>query len=149
MDDVLRDEKKMYLKRYVRILKRIERLEYKLLGLDEQMFSLGSGEIKDSIRGGIPRTLDDIMASKEETSERINRLVKESRAIRKDIVSVLDQLEDYRHVEVLELFFIADKTIEDIAEETGYTVRHTIRLYTQAIELLVIPNVSSVSQACQ
>ncbi|MCB4994340.1 V-type ATPase subunit a family protein, partial [Streptococcus mutans] len=129
MDDVLRDEKKMYLKRYVRILKRIERLEYKLLGLDEQMFSLGSGEIKDSIRGGIPRTLDDIMASKEETSERINRLVKESRAIRKDIVSVLDQLEDYRHVEVLELFFIADKTIEDIAEETGYTVRHTIRLY--------------------
>ncbi len=130
------DSKKRFLKRYSRIMKRIERLEDKLFDLDSRLYKVTTGEMTDMPRGGGSLTMDDVMVLKEETTERINALVQESRNIRKEIVVALDELEDFRHVEVLEHFFIEDKSIEEIAEETGYTVRHTIRFYTDAINLL-------------
>lgn len=141
MDQEKEDEfkiKKSFLKRYTRIQKRIERLEYKLFMLDEKLYTVKNASISDLPRGGQPVTIDDILIRKEETEERINQLVMRSIGIRSEIYDVIDQLEDYRHVEVLEHFFIDDMSIEAIADKTGYTVRHTIRFYTKAIELLDI-----------
>lgn len=132
--------KKAYLKRYSRIVKRIERLEEKKKQMDDRMFSIGSGQITDMPRGSTPVTLDEQLARKEETEQRIERLVQRSRKIRRETYAVIDQLEDYRMVEILEWFFIYDLRMEDVAERAGFHVRHTTRLYTEAIHLLTLPD---------
>lgn len=137
-EDVFK-EKKKFLKRYLRIMKRVERLEQKLAQLDDRLTSISGRPITDMPKGGIPMTLDDLLANKMETEERINTIVQESRKIRKEILNVLDGLEDVHHVEVLELFFINGLQLEDIAERMGYTTRHTVRFYTDGIKALDWP----------
>lgn len=130
------DVKKMYLKRYSRMMKRIERLEDKLANMDDRLYSVGSGEISDMPRGGVPKTLDDLIAAKDETLNRIDQLVRTSRSIRSEIYQVIDTLEDYREVEVLEQFFIEGLTIEEIAERSGYAIRHVRRFYSNALHTI-------------
>ena len=132
-------EKKNFLKRYLRIMKRVERLENKLAQLDDRLTSISGRPITDMPRGGIPTTMDDLLADKMETEERISNLVHESMVIRKEIFGALDGLDDARHVEALELFFIEGLPFEDIAERMGYTTRHTMRFYTEGIKALDWP----------
>lgn len=132
-------EKKKFLKRYLRIMKRVERLENKRAQLDARLTSISGRPITDMPRGGIPMNMNDVLANKLETEERITRLTRESMDIRKEIFGLLDGLTDVRHVEVLELFFIDGLQVEDIAERMGYTTRHTMRFYTDAIKKLDWP----------
>lgn len=137
MDQEKEDEfkiKKSFLKRYTRIQKRIERLEYKLFMLDEKLYTVKNASISDLPRGGVPVTFDDLVARKEDTQERVNHLTEKARTIRREIYSVLDLLDDDRHVEVLELLFIDGLSHDDVADEMGYSTRQVYRLYKEAVK---------------
>lgn len=136
--EALRSKKKRSLKRYRKNVACIERLEKKLVLLDERITSIRSPSFSDMPRGGVPVTIDDLMSDKIDLEDRIKRLKAKSRNLKKSVCEEIDSLEDPRYCEVLEAHFIDGLPIEDIADELGYTERHVNRLYSEAITLLAI-----------
>lgn len=112
---------------------RIERLEEKLLMIDNQIIGLKSVTINDMPRGGQPVTKTDLLIKKEETQERIKTLTDTSLKVKKEIFECIDSLDDYRLAEVLENYFIDRMTLEEIAKEKHYSVRHVGYLYAKGI----------------
>lgn len=136
MEDSDLIRKKRYMKRYKKNNTLINRLENKLADLDARMYKIKSPNYSDMPRGGTPVTMEDLMSEKLETEERINRLCVKGKKLRSETLEKIDTLEDSRYAEILELFFINSMGFDAIAEKTGYTVRHVIRLYTEGIEQL-------------
>lgn len=132
------EKKKRSLKRYKKNLSCIERLEAKLDQIETRMTSVRSPKLSDMPRGGTPVTIEDLIADKIELEERIDRLKKKSRKLRSEILEEIDRVDDTRYSEVLESFFIDCKTLEDIAEEMGYTDRHIYRLYSEGVTYLAL-----------
>ena len=132
----VREVKKNYLKRYKRNLALIDRLNEKVKVLDARIYSIKSPSFSDMPRGGTPVTKEDLVNEKEEIKDRIARLEDKGKKLKAEILDKIDELEDYRYAEVLEAFFIEGKDFGDIAEDNGYTVRHVIRLYTEAINTM-------------
>lgn len=130
------ESKKRSLKKYKKNLAKLSRLEEKLYTLDERIQSIRSPRMSDVPRGGTPVTLVDLLADKEELEERIARQKAANRNMRHAIIEELDRLDDAKHIEVLELFFIQGLTPEEIAEELCYNVRTVYRLYSEGVKLL-------------
>ena len=131
-------KKKRYLKRYKKNIACISRLELKLALLDERIKSVKSPSLSGMPRGGIPVTIEDMLSDKLDLEDRIKRLKKKSKRFKAEILEEIDSLDDPRYCEILESFFIDCISIEDIAENEGYTVRHTYRLYNEAVKLLAV-----------
>lgn len=139
MNTITRDEmerRKQFLKRYKRNCALVARLENRLVRLDEKLYAVRSVVISDMPRGGAARELSDIISDKEELENRINKLAAAGRTYRAEILSLIDKLDDPRYAEVLEAFFIDCKDFGQIAESMGYTERHVIKIYSNAIILL-------------
>ena len=130
------ERKKRSLKRYKKNLACIGRLEEKLILLDEKIKSVKSPNYSGMPRGGTPVTVEELLSDKIELEERIKRLRGKSKNLKTDILEEIDSLEDPRYCEVLEGFFIDCKSLEDIAENEGYNVRHVYRLYSEAVKTL-------------
>ena len=130
--------KKRFLRRYQNNLACISRLEAKLVILDERIKSIKSPNFSGMPRGGVPVTLDDLLADKDDLERRIKKLKAKNRDLKRSVYEVIDTLEDSRYCEVLEAHFIDGLSIRDIAEETGYTERHVYTLYQEAIRLLSV-----------
>ena len=133
------ERRKHFLKRYKRNCALVNRLENRLVELDERLYSVRSITITDMPRGGASRELSDIISDKQELEDRINRLVSVGREYRAQILALIDRLDDPRYAEVLEAFFIDCKDFEQIAEGMGYTERHVIKIYSRAIMALSFP----------
>lgn len=127
------DLKKQYLKRYKKNRALIDRLHDKIFFLDQRIKGIRSPGFSDMPRGGTPITKEDLIAEKIEIEERIARLEEKGKRIKVEILDKIDELEDTRYAEILESFFIRCKDFDIISEESGYTVRHVIRLYSEAI----------------
>jgi len=93
-------------------------------------------------RGGTPVTLDDLLSDKEDIEDRIKRLKKKSKSLKRSILEEIDDLEDPRYCEILEAYFIECKRMEDIAEDMGYTERHIYELYKDALTALTFMETS-------
>ena len=132
------ENKKRYLRRYRNNQSCINRLENKLRRLDDRLKSVKSPTLSGMPRGGTPITIDELMSDKLELEERINRLKRKRKTLRTEILDDIDSLEDPRYCEVLEAYFIDCLSLEDIAENEGYTVRHIYRLYSEAISILAV-----------
>lgn len=131
-------KKKRFLKRYKKNKACIDRLEEKLLILDNRIKSVKSINYSGMPRGGTPVTVDDLISDKIELEERIKRLKDKSKVLKSEILEEIDSLEDPRYCEILESFFIDNKSLDSIAEEDGYTIRHVYRLYSEAIKTLTV-----------
>lgn len=136
--EALRSKKKRSLKRYRKNVACIERLEKKLVLLDERITGLRSPNLSGMPRGGVPVTIDDLMSDKIDLEDRIKRLKAKSRDLKNAVCEEIDSLEDPRYCEILEAHFIDGLSFEDIAEEMGYTERNVIKLYSEAITLLTL-----------
>lgn len=136
--ETLRFKKKKSLRRYRKNVACIERLEKKLVLLDDRITGLKSPNFSGMPRGGVPVTIDDLMSDKLDLEDRIKRLKEKSRDLKKSVCEEIDSLEDSRYCEILEAHFIDGLSFEDIAEELGYTERHVIKLYSEAIALLTV-----------
>lgn len=134
------ERKKRYLKRYRRNNVLIDRLKAKLELIDQRIYSLKSPSLSGMPRGGDPVTLADLVADKTDLERRIQRLKDKGNASKTEILGMIDDLEDPRYAEVLESFFIDCKDFDEIAEETGYTERHVIRLYSEGILAMSLNN---------
>ena len=132
------ESKKRSLKRYKKNKALIGRLEEKLALLEDRLTSVRSSKYSDMPRGGTPVTVEDLILDKAELEERIERLRAKGRDLRSEILAEIDTLEDTRYAEVLESFFIDGYTLEEIADNEGYTVRHVYRLYSEAITFLAL-----------
>jgi len=127
------DRKKRFLKRYKKNLALIDRLESKVTNLDERIKNIRSPVISDMPRGGTPVSKEDILADKLEVEDRIRRLKKKGLTYKREIIDVIDELDDTRYAEILESFCIDCKSLEEIADDNGYTLRHIKRLYSEAV----------------
>ena len=132
------ERKKRSLKRYKKNLACIGRLEEKLALLDDRIKSVKSPNMSGMPRGGTPVTIADLLSDKVELEERIERQKAKSKDLKKEILEEIDSLDDIRHTEVLESFFIDGISLEDIADNEGYTVRHVYRLYSEAVTQLAL-----------
>lgn len=132
------ENKKRSLKRYKKNLVCLERLNEKLDVLDKKITSIKSTNYSGMPRGGIPITIDELLSDKMELEERINRLKIKNKNIKREILDEIDSLDDSRYVEILESFFIDGLTLEDIADNEGYTPRHVYRLYSEAVTILAL-----------
>ena len=112
------EAKKTYLKRYQRTRSKIDRLQLRIDDL-----------LSDQLTSD-----DTILLS--ETKERIEAIEQDSNQIRKEIYTVIDRLDNYHEIEVLEMFFIFNYNFERIADEKCYSIRHVIRTYSRAIRNL-------------
>lgn len=132
------EKKKRSLKRYKKNLACIERLEEKLSFLNDRIYSIRSTNLSGMPRGGQPVTIDELVSDKNELEERIKRLKDKKSVLKSQILDEIDSLEDPRYCAILESFFIDCETLEDIAENEGYTVRHVYRLYSEAVTMLAL-----------
>ena len=130
--------KKRFLRRYQNNVACINRLEAKLVILDERITSIKSPNFSGMPRGGVPVTLDDLLADKDDLERRIKKLKEKNRDLKRSIYEAIDTIEDSRYCEVLEAHFIDGLSIREIAENTGYTERHVYDLYDKAIRLLSV-----------
>ena len=127
------ENKKQFLRRYRKNVACIARLNEKLKSLDMRIKSVRSPNMSGMPRGGVPVTLDDLLADKEELEDRIKDLKKKSKSLKREILSEIDALEDDRYSEILEAHFIDGLPVEMIAEKIGYSERHTYNLYKEAL----------------
>ena len=128
------ESKKRYLKRYRKTLALIDRLKSKVVILEDRIGSPRSPNLSGMPRGGNPITDEDLIADKLEIEDRISRLEIKASKYKKEILDVIDELDDPRYAEVLESYFIRLKDFETIAEENNYTTRHVARLYREGID---------------
>jgi DNA-directed RNA polymerase specialized sigma subunit len=131
------EKKKKFLKRYKRNLACIDRLKIKLQNLDIKIKSAKSPNYSGMPRGGVPVTIEELLSDKVDLELRIEKLKSKKSDLKNKVLEEIDNLEDDRYVEVLESFFIDCKTHAEIAEDMGYQERHVIRLYSEAIRVLV------------
>lgn len=139
--------KKQFLQRYNKTLKLIERLEAKLLALDDRLTSVGSPSISDLPRCSSGKTSSDLILDKIELQDRINRLILKAKEQKGEIIEAIDELDDRRVAEVLESIYIDGLDMYDISDQTGYSVRHVYRLYIQGLNNIELPQPMSVT--CQ
>lgn len=133
-------KKKRSLKRYRFSLACIGRLEDKLQLLEERIVRVKSPNYSGMPRGGTPVTIEELLSDKIDLEKRIEKLKKKSRGVKAQILDEIDSLEDYRHCEILEAYFIDCMTISQIAEEMGYTDVHIYNLYRDALVELTFNN---------
>jgi hypothetical protein len=111
-------------------------LEYKVDELTARIETVSSPQITGMPRGGQHKTKEDLIAEKIETEERIVKLKSRGRIIRREILDYIDDIEDENIAETLEMFFIDGLTLEDIADEKGYSTRYIATLYSKGIEMI-------------
>ena len=69
--------------------------------------------------------------------KRIDKLVSKGERIKCEIINEIDNIDDPRYCEILEAYFIDCMDMEDIADNMGYGLRHTYKLYSDAITQLL------------
>lgn len=132
------ERKKRALKKYKKNIACVMRLEEKLILLDERITSVKTPKLSDMPRGGQLVSIDDLLSDKQELEERIDRLKRKGRRLKSDILEEIDTLDDPRYCEILESFFIDCLSLEEIADNEGYTIRHVYRLYSEAVTILAL-----------
>lgn len=136
--ETLKRDLKTFLRRYRNNVECIERLERKLVTLEGRITGLKSPSLSGMPRGGVPVTLADLMSDKIDLEDRIESLKAKSRDLKREVCEKIDSLENSKYCEILEAHFIEGKSFEDIADDLGYTTRHVIKLYSEAITVLAV-----------
>ena len=133
-----RDQKKIFLKRYKKNVALINRLYNKVEMLDLRSETVKSPNYSGIPRGGTPITAYDKKDEKNDLLARIDRLKKKGEDYKREILDVIDNLDDTRYAEVLESFFIDCKDLDEIAEDMGYSIRHVKSLYSKGIDSITL-----------
>lgn len=128
---------KKWLKRYRKSLLCVARLERKLEDLDERMCAIKSPDYSGMPKGGgTPITIDDILHDKVELEKRIRKLKAKSEKYKAETLEVIDTLDDPVHSAILEGYLVDCLSLDAVAENEGYSVRHIYREYEKAVEVL-------------
>lgn len=117
------DDKKKYLKRCTRMFDKFKNLTNRLADLECEYDETGD---------------ESLLMLIDDTKFRIGMLYENHQTIRREVYRLIDTLENQKQIDVLEQFFIYDKTLNEIAFDMGYSERHVIRLYKDGVNSLTI-----------
>ena len=135
------ESKKRWFGKYRRLLQVEDRLNDKLAELDHRILSIRSPNYSSiSSRGGSPITIADLLSDKELLEERIKRIHIRVVKCKNEILDVIDSIEDPTLAHILEAHYIYLESMDEIALYLNYTTRHVFRLFTKAIDLVIIPS---------
>lgn len=137
-DKTLFQKNKSYLMRYRNTVEHINVLEEKLYLLEDRIQTVRRPVLSDMPKGGTPITTNDLIIQKTELMERISRLLEKASKIRAEIMTAIDTLDNHKQAEILELYFIDQVSIIDIAEVMDRSTRHIFRLYSSGINAIKI-----------
>lgn len=140
MSDEIIEKKKRWLYRYKNNLQKIDRLRNKLIVLTEKIESVKSPNYSGMPRGGTPVTVEELLSDKIDLENRIKRLEDKGIEYRREILEAIDSLDDCRHSDVLEHWFICGESADVIGENIGYSTRYVFSLYAKALLELQIPD---------
>lgn len=129
------EENKRFLLGYRKIMDKIERLEEKLKVLTDR-YELKAQTYSDEPKGGRPATLEDMVIQKERLESRIAAYYSKSRAIRDKFEKAAEKMDNQTEARILDYYFFEGMTLEQIADELGYTVRHVSRLYHHGLSVI-------------
>lgn len=131
-------KKKRFLIRYVKIKHHIDYLEERLYELDKD-----TGLHSPSINGvGSSSNVREYQSQYDLVSEmedRIDRMLKKSRAIRLEVYSCIDGLENVNELAVLEKYFIDDLSLYEISIKTNFSIRWVKTLYVDGVKHIRLP----------
>ena len=130
-------KKKRFLIRYVKLKHHIDYLEERLYELDKDtgLHSPNTDGVGSSSNVREYQSQYDLVS---EMEDRINRMLKKSRAARIEICDCIDSLEDTNEATVLEKHFIDDLSFFEIAAQTNYTQRWVEQLYASGMNHIEI-----------
>lgn len=132
--DITDKNKTKWLGRYLAKLQNIQRLNDRLSELDQRIVSAGTVNYTGMPRGGNPVTVEDLLCDKEILENRIAQSQDIANRYKREIIQAIDTLDNITYVEIIEARYITGKSIEDIAEDLGYSLRHVQRLYAMAVD---------------
>ena len=75
---------------------------------------------------------------KEQLENRFKREIKQASKKRSEIYELIDGLDNPKQAEVLDQYFIQQKTLEAIAKDMHYSISYIIKLYRQGVETITI-----------
>ena len=124
--------------KYQLLAKKAERTARKLDQAELELIT-----VKSPSFNGLPKTttrvtLDDKIARKERLENQFKREIKQARKKRSEIYELIDDLDNPKQAEVLDQYFIQQKTLEAIAEDMHYSISYIIKLYKQGVETITI-----------
>lgn len=127
---------KEYLNTVHRLSVKIKRKEEELDILKTERASTGNFSTDEKVKSSKSKDKVSALAIEIVTLEKeIEELRAEKATVKKDINSILNEIEDETLYSVLHLRYIQGKTVEAIADELGYTDRHIRNLNNDAIEV--------------
>lgn len=135
------EQKRTWMKRYRKSKDYLDHLTMKLDNLNERIYKAKTPDYSGIPKSTRPKGIEELLYDKEKLEERIDNQRKICRTYKDEIWTVIDSLEDWRLMEVLEQSFIDGKTLDNIAEELGYNRRHISRLQADALEQIHIPTI--------
>ena len=130
------ERKKKWLKRYRKNVACLERLKMKLSELDERLYNAKTPNYSGMPRGGQPIGIEELLHDKEKLQNRINNISRKCRQCKDEILDEIDRLDDFRYIDILEQYYIDCKCLREIADSTGYHIRHVARLLGDGIKTL-------------
>ena len=139
MSEIEIETKKKWLYRYRANKFKVKRLENKLKEIDSRMKSPRSVSFSNMPKGARV-TVEDFISEKEDLEKRIVSQKKKGLIYRQEIISAIDEMENGKYAEVLELWFIDGYNADEIAEAMGYSTRYVFSLYSKALEQIDIFN---------
>lgn len=138
MDSETIQHRKEILSQYREIVMMIDNLNHRIKSLDDRAIKIKSPNYNGMPRSSTPYTMIDILADKEDLERRKAKFEKLALEKREGVEDYIDTVHSIKHNSFLYLYYIKGLTIEEISREEGYSLRHSWRLFREAIELVDI-----------
>lgn len=126
------EKTKKILGRYKKLLRMAETLDRQARELGDRAETTGSKKISDMPRGGKHATMEDLLAEKADLERRRDGLLKKAEEEKTKVQQYIDSVESERHNHLLYGLYLQDKSVEEIADAEGYSVRQEWRIYKEA-----------------
>lgn len=126
------EKTKKILGRYKMLMGMAETLDRQARELGDRAEITGSKKISDMPRGGKHATMEDLLAEKADLERRRDGLLKKAEEEKPKVQQYIDRVESERHNHLLYGLYLQDKSVEEIADAEGYSVRQEWRIYKEA-----------------
>jgi len=126
------EKTKKILGRYKMLMGMAETLDRQARELGDRAETTGSKKISDMPRGGKHATMEDLLAEKADLERRRDGFLKKAEEEKSKVQQYIDSVESERHNHLLYGLYLQDKSVEEIADAEGYSVRQEWRIYKEA-----------------
>lgn len=128
----------LYLNRPYKIDLQVRRLLYKREALLSCLLPKGITLKKDKVQESFTGDkIGDVLGEVEYIEQNINRLLNEKAGVVRETLDTIDKLDSEEERTVLIGFYLARRSMTDLAEEMHYSVRSAFRLKRRALEKIV------------